>query len=608
MTTIAKRKNRKSIKQTPKEIAPAIAEAEMPTGEHLEIEVSLIDFSPKNYRKIFKQGEIEELADSIKTYGLIHALTVRQTGERYELVSGERRLRAAGLAGVIKLPVVVRELTDEQANEIRLAENLKRVDPHPLEEALLIAEMQGEGKSLEEVALRIGKSKAFVYNRIKLAGLIEPIQEMFIENKINILEATDIAALAAESQQQFFNDYCKKWKQKDFGIHNLRNILSRYKYDLRKAPFDTKDKHLKPAMGACTNCPFNSATLKSLFPEFAKEAVCNNKACYKDKCIENTVRNVRKAIADKQPDALLVNYALSEEAELVLQSLPETDSLPRVNFSDVTIIQTPTLPDKEDYLDTWNCEEGEEPEFDEDSYNHDMQEYKNDLAEFEAEATKETTKKGLTFSFDEWKVIFYSTEQKKSSYNANAPVTAKEVQEAIKAGTVTIELLTAEIARINAREERAKEIDRDKIQSQVHEQFLNQQETDEQAQKPTAADLVCARLVIYQSLDYSVRNAVNRVLFADTDFSNNGQFYEALANMPEQQYAFLIRMAVARKSESKYPTNVTAYALYEMAKASGLDVAAIEQAQEEKAKERQDKMELRIKELEKRIGRLEMIA
>jgi sulfur relay (sulfurtransferase) DsrC/TusE family protein len=460
---------------------------------------------------------------------------------------------------------------------------------------------------LEEVAVRIGKSKAFVYNRIKLAGLIGPIQEMFIENKINILEATDIAALAAECQQEFFDDYCKKWKQKDFVINNLRYALSRYKYDLKKAPFDTKDKHLKPAMGACTNCPFNSATLKSLFPEFAKEAICNNKSCYKDKCIENTVRNVRKAIADKQPDALLITYALSEEAELVLQSLPETDSLPRVHHSDVSIINRPTAPDREDYADTWNCEEGEDPEFDEDSYNQDMQEYENDLAEFQAEITKETSKKGLNFSNDEWRVIFYSTEQKKAAHNTSTTVTAKEVQQAIKEGTATIELLQAEIARINAREERAKEIDRDKIQLQVHEQFLSQQEADEQSQKPTAADMVCARLVIYQSLDWSVRNAVNNVLFSGIDTSNHEQFYEALANMPEEQYAFLIRMAVAGKSESKYPTNITAYALYQMALASGLDVAAIEQAQEDKAKARQDKLELRIKELEKRIGRLDVI-
>ncbi|WP_214226668.1 ParB/RepB/Spo0J family partition protein [Pedobacter sp. B4-66] len=607
MTTIAKRKNRNPLKNTRKEIIiPATYEAVVPAGERMEIEISMIDFSTKNYRKIFKSAYIEELAESIKLHGLIHALTVRKSGERYELVIGECRLRAARLAEVTTLPVVIRELTDEQANEIRLAENLKRADPHPLEESLLIAEMQSEGKTIEEVALRIGKSKAYVYGRIKLAGLTGALQEIFIEDKLTIQDAFGIASLSAESQQEFYNDCCKEWKKKDFRITNLNHALNRYRYDLKNAPFDTKDKTLKPAIGACTNCPFNSATLKSLFPEFAKEAVCTNKSCYKDKCIENTVRKVRNAIKEKQPDALLLNSTLSEETEVVLQSLPETDSLPRIARYEVTILQSPEVPDKEDYMDTWNTEEGEEPEFDEESYHHDMEEYKSDLAAFQEKTEKDTTKTGLTVTNGEWRIVLFSTEQQPAR-NTHTTVTAKEVQEAIKAGTATPELLNGEITRITAREARAKELDNEKIQVQVHEQFLNQQAADERGQKPTPADLVCARLVIYQALDYSVRHAVNDALFADTDIANHEQLYNALANLPEELYAFLIRMAIAGKFESKYPTNSTAYALIHMATASGLDVAAIEQSQQNKATERQEKMELRIKELEKRIKKMQVI-
>ncbi|WP_448635417.1 ParB/RepB/Spo0J family partition protein [Pedobacter panaciterrae] len=595
-----------SINKPLEEINSTVSENGQLLVEALLIDIALIDFSTKNYRKIFKAEYIEELADSIKQHGLIHALTVRKVNDRYELVIGECRLRAAKLTELTKLPVVVRDLTDEQANEIRLAENLKRADPHPLEESHLIAEMQGDGKSVEEVALRIGKSKAYVYGRIKLAGLIAVIQEIFISDKLTIQEAFSIAALSAESQEEFFNDCCKDWKKKDFRITNLNYALNRYRYDLKKAPFDTKDKTLKPAIGACTHCPFNSATLKSLFPEFAKEAICSNKGCYKDKCLTHTANSIRKTIAEQQPDALLLHTVLSDETELVLQSLPETDSLPRVDRHEVTILQAPEMPDKDDFLDSWNTEEGEDPEFDEEGYNQSLQEYESDLEAFKETLIKDTTKKGLAIVNGEWKIILFSTEQKPAQ-NTSTTVTAKEVQAAIKSGTATPELLVSEIARITTREARAKELDGEKIQLQVHEQFLNKQAADERGQKPTAADLVCARLVIYQALDYSVRHAVNNALFADTDISNPEELYNALANLPEEQYAFLIRMAVAGKSESKYPTNITAYALIKMAMASGLDVAGIEQVQEEKAIERQEKMELRIKELDKRIQRLKVM-
>jgi ParB family chromosome partitioning protein len=607
MPTIAKRTtNRMSINKPLEEINSTVSGNGQLLVEALLIDIALIDFSAKNYRKIFKPEYIEELADSIKQHGLIHALTVRKANDRYELVIGECRLRAAKLTELTKLPVVVRDLTDEQANEIRLAENLKRADPHPLEESHLIAEMQGDGKSVEEVALRIGKSKAYVYGRIKLAGLIAAIQEIFISDKLTIQEAFSIAALSAESQEEFFNDCCKDWKKKDFRITNLNYALNRYRYDLKKAPFDTKDKTLKPAIGACTHCPFNSATLKSLFPEFAKEAICSNKGCYKDKCLTHTANSIRKTIAEQQPDALLLHTVLSDETELVLQSLPETDSLPRVDRHEITILQVPEMPDKDDFLDSWNTEEGEDPEFDEEGYNQSLQEYESDLEAFKEMLIKDTTKKGLAIVNGEWKIILFTTEQKPAQ-NTSTTVTAKEVQEAIKSGTATPELLASEIARITTREARAKELDTEKIQLQVHEQFLNKQAKDEQGQKPTAADLVCARLVIYQALDYSVRHAVNNALFAETDISNPEELYDALANLPEEQYAFLIRMAVAGKSECKYPTNITAYALIKMAIASGLDVAGIKQAQEEKAIERQEKMELRIKELDKRIQRLKVM-
>ena len=175
-------------------------------------------------------------------------------------------------------------LTDEQVIEIQLSENLQRENPHPLHEAQGIGQMQSTGKTIDEIAARLGKSKQFVYTRLKLLSLINDFQEMVLANVISLQEALQIGTLSGESQTEFFTEHCSKWKkQKDFRLFNLDYYLNHYRYDLKKAPFNTMDKNLVPEAGACTGCPSNSAALKSLFPEMAKQSVCSNKECYNNK-------------------------------------------------------------------------------------------------------------------------------------------------------------------------------------------------------------------------------------------------------------------------------------------------------------------------------------
>jgi ParB family chromosome partitioning protein len=243
-------------------------------GEYKELPIYKIDYSPFNYRKLFSEKDLESFAAEILLHGIISPLTVRQLPSgNYELVAGERRLRAATIAGIVVVPVVVKEYTDEQVREIQLAENLQRENPHPLHEAFAIGQMQASGKKIDEISARLGKSKQFIYTRIKLLSLIEAIQEMFLNDAINLQEAVEIASLSAESQIEFFQSYCRDWKKrKNFEITNLDHKLDQFKYDLKKAPFKTSDKKLVPGAGSCTTCAFNTATLKSLFPEFAKQA------------------------------------------------------------------------------------------------------------------------------------------------------------------------------------------------------------------------------------------------------------------------------------------------------------------------------------------------
>lgn len=588
-------------------------------GELKNIPIDAIDFSPLNYRKFFSEAALNDFAVELAVHGIISPLTLRllPTG-RYELVAGERRLRAAQIAGLKEVPAVIKELTDEHVIELQLAENIQRENPHPMNEAQGIGQMQQTYKTVEKIAARLGKSKTFVYSRIRLLSLIEPIQEMFFADVIDIQEAFDIAALSAQSQEEFFEQYCADWKEEEnFTISNLRYALSRFKYDLKNAPFDTKDITLIPEMGACTNCPFNSATLKSLFPELAEQAICTKKDCYQEKCNKHISQLFTDAFATYQPQAIIYSFALTETLQNLLAAIPGTDTLPRYGKNEITIMAAPSLPDKadftieaddyedeEDFEDDESFDEAEDqPSFDEAGYNAAIYEYEADLEEYNQLIEKGELLKGLLVSETKAQVIMFSLDAPKQSNNSKT-VTAKEVQEAIKAGSVTPELLQAEIDRINNREKRAKELDLEKVQLNIHSAFMTGIGDIDNITALTSADLVAARLLVYQSLDWSARNRVDKLLFAQTPVNEEGEklpLYNVLENLSEQQYSYLIRMAIGCKSESKYPTFPIGQILWKVADGAGIDTAKIVQEQTEKVTVRESKLAQRVAELETKI-------
>ena len=572
-----------------------------------QIKVEDIEFSALNYRKYISENALQQFAEELKQHGIISALTIRPiAGNRYELVAGERRLRAARLAGLPVVPAAIVTLTDEQVTEIQLAENLQREDPHPLDEANAVKMMQDTGKTIDEIALRLGKSKQFVYVRLKLLNLIEPIREMFFANVLTIQQALEIATISTEGQEAFFEDHCTKWKQKNFELHDLQWQLREYRYDLKNAPFDTKDKKLLPDVGACTRCPFNSATVKSLFPEYAKQAVCTNATCYRSKCTASFRIGFINALQIHEPAALLFYGEPSEPMQEFLAQLPEAAALPHYNYHQITILQTPEEPNKDDYTDDYN--EEEENAFDAEGYENAMEEYKTELNEYRQNFESGNYQKALLEKNGDFYPVLFSPEPRARSHNNfGRNVTMKTVQEALKAGTDTPELLEQAIAAIMQREERAKEIDRDKIQLKVHEQSIEHCKALENNEGLTAADWVAVRLIVYQSLDYSGRHAVNEVLFEEVEQqegNRNELFYQKLQALTDKQFSYLIRMAIVRKPESKSPNNETGFVLYQVATGAGIDVISVEQQQEEKAKARIERMNARIKELEKKAMKL----
>jgi ParB family chromosome partitioning protein len=149
-------------------------------SEHhgLRLRIDLISPSPYQPRRSFDEGKIEELAASIRNQGIIQPLVVRHKGERYELIAGERRWRAAMKAGLSEVPAVVRDASDNEALQLALVENLQREDLNPIEEASGYRRLQDEFHwSQEEMAEKVGKSRPAIANSLRLLSLPNEVQQ-----------------------------------------------------------------------------------------------------------------------------------------------------------------------------------------------------------------------------------------------------------------------------------------------------------------------------------------------------------------------------------------------------------------------------------------------
>ncbi|ATF16452.1 ParB/RepB/Spo0J family partition protein [Brevibacillus sp. HB1.2] len=182
-------------------------------GEQVK-EVSINEIRPNPYqpRKEFEQSAIEELAQSIKEHGIIQPLIVRKSIKGYELVAGERRLRAAKVAGLKEVPVVVKAYTDQQLMEIALIENLQRENLNPLEEAEAYDKLiSHHDYTQEQLAQKIGKSRPHVANMLRLLQLPEKIRKMVSASELSMGHSRALLGVTDKKlQQQLANDVVEK--------------------------------------------------------------------------------------------------------------------------------------------------------------------------------------------------------------------------------------------------------------------------------------------------------------------------------------------------------------------------------------------------------------
>jgi len=179
-------------------VAPALS----PVEALAHIDIDLIDPSPFQPRTRFREEALEELSRSIRASGIVQPLVVRRVGQRYQLIAGERRWRAAQRAAMSRVPAVVRDVRDDVALEMTLVENLQREDLNPIEQARAFQRLVDEFHlTQEEVAERTGKDRATIANSVRLLRLEDPIQELLEEGRLSAGHGRALLAVAEAKER-----------------------------------------------------------------------------------------------------------------------------------------------------------------------------------------------------------------------------------------------------------------------------------------------------------------------------------------------------------------------------------------------------------------------
>ncbi len=279
---------------------------EIPTGEQSTLLVKAI--VPSGTNRIITDEELAEMIESVRIHGVIQPLVVRPIAcvmdERlrkaagragHVLVAGERRWRSARTVGLEKVQVVIRELTDREALELQAIENLQRKNLSDMEEARQFRRLLDSGAKAEEVASRISKSRAHIYNCLKLLELPKEAQDALTSGKLDRAIALLIARIThpdarKEATRQIlagrsaFNRQTQKQETVPLTFREAKQfIIENFMLQLASAPFDLQQADLIEGVPSCVNCPKRAGNIKELFSELSvknRTDVCTDPKCF----------------------------------------------------------------------------------------------------------------------------------------------------------------------------------------------------------------------------------------------------------------------------------------------------------------------------------------
>ena len=313
--------------------------------EYRDLPLSLLTESKTNPRRTFEENSLKELAESIRAQGVLSPLLVRPITEQgFEVVFGARRFRAAQMAEAATVPVRIKNLTDAEALEAQLIENLQRRDVHPLQEAqgfCALLNLDQPKYSIEQIAAKVGKPPAYVAQRIRLTELTVPVVEAFYAEEIGVGHALLLAKLQPDQQEKALSEcFREEWagagnkpKRILLPVRHLQHWIEHQLMLLLKlAPFSKRDSQLLPAAGSCLECPKRTGHNRLLFADVQQDA-CTDPTCYAAK-------------VEAQVQALIASKPKLVQISTSYGTLPEgSAAIPRNKYVEIEA-QKPDTPEK----------------------------------------------------------------------------------------------------------------------------------------------------------------------------------------------------------------------------------------------------------------------
>lgn len=284
-----------------------------------------IELSKTNPRQIMDQTELLDLIASIKQKGVLQPILVRPISgsKKFELVCGERRFKAAKEAGLKEIPANIRYLTDDEAFEIQIIENLERKDVHPLDESDAFKKMLDSKKyTIDDIAAKVVKTTSFITQRLKLRQLIPKIKKDFRAGHLGIGQAILLARSSKEVQNEIHKSasahYLGDKKNPVYAsVRTLKNEIERHNPEMKKAVFNLNDKTLNRRAGACADCPKRTIANPLLFPDMGAEDKCTDRKCFDGKTEAHLKRRVQQAIEEGEKIIFVQDYYESAPADVI---------------------------------------------------------------------------------------------------------------------------------------------------------------------------------------------------------------------------------------------------------------------------------------------------
>ena len=282
-----------------------------------DLDITTVHPSADNHRKTFNNASLQELAESIREVGVLQAIAVRpHTAGGYEIIYGERRYRASLLAGAKTIKATIyNNITDDEAEDMSLSENLQREQVRPTEEAKAFKRLLEKGRyDMYSLVSRFGRSEKYIYTRLKLNELYQPIGELLDNETITISVAEEISTYEANIQKDVYENHLKTDNKDDWSGYTL-NLFKKYfeKYyttDLEQYKFDKTE---------CKACVHNAANY-NLFAEHNGCGHCTNRKCLETKNAAHVAKETEKLLKS-DPKLVVARPYYGSRNDMALQKL-----------------------------------------------------------------------------------------------------------------------------------------------------------------------------------------------------------------------------------------------------------------------------------------------